>query len=913
MEALFNSANQLRRCVLILHKVLCYAIKPSSKLRQFFVAVMIITMLVLVSVAFSVSVASTKQAKKVLLIHSFEPYLPYSIAINQSIRSAMEADETFSMDFYTEYLDLARYSEEDYPKRLLEILRHKYSKKSLDLVFVMLNPALDFVTKHPQELFSDIPIVFCTIDESQIKERGLSPNITGVLMQMDPKGTLDAALRLQPDTHNVIVIGGTHPNDKVYENTVRQAFKKYETRLDISYLTDMSLGAILASVRTLPKNTIVLYISMYQDGTGKALVPRDVLAVIARTSNVPVYGMLESYIGYGVVGGHIVSFEEQGEKAANIGLRVLHGKKPAEIPMSPGSNVYMFDWRQIKRWGMNEQNLPPQSVVLFRKLTIWDEHKWKILSIIVFCLIESLLITILLVQRVTRRKIEDALRESEKKYRNIFENALEGIFQTTQDGLFISANPALSRMCGFDSPQEMMTSITNIAGQIYVNPEDRTKLKVLHEDQLFVEGFETQIYNKNGGKIWISLNERSVLGVNGDVLYYEGTIEDITARKHLESQLRQSQKMEAIGTLAGGVAHDFNNILTAITGYGNMLQMGMGDDNKRRHYADQILVASKKAANLTQSLLAFSRKQTIDPKPCTLNTILQGIEKLLRRLVTEDIEFKIVFADPDITIMADANQMDQVLMNLVTNARDAMSNGGSLTIEAKSVFLEGEFLQNYGFGKPGAHALISIIDTGIGMDEKTREKIFEPFFTTKEVGKGTGLGLSIVYGIIKQHNGHINIYSEPGKGTVCKIYIPVIKAQAEELGLPDRDVKGGTETILLAEDNDQLRNLTKEVLLANGYTVIEANDGEQAIERFMENKDVIDILILDVVMPKKNGKDAYNAMQKLKTDIKVLFTSGYTGDIVLNKGVCNGEVNFISKPFSPKDLLLRVREILDKG
>jgi PAS domain S-box-containing protein len=912
MEKLSNLVNQFKGHVLILHEI-WRVIKQSSKLRQFFAAVMIIVMLALVSAVPSASATGTKQVKKVLLIHSFEPYLPYSITINQSIRSAMEADETFSMDFYTEYLDLARYSEEEYPKRLLEILRYKYFKKNLDLVFVMLNPALDFVTKHSWEIFSDIPIVFCTIEEKQIQERGLSPNITGVFMQMDPKGTLEAALRLQPDTRKVIVIGGIHPNDKVYENTVRQAFKEYESRLDISYLTDMSLGAILASVRTLPKNTIVLYITMFQDGTGKALVPRDVLAAIARTSNVPVYAMLESYMGHGVVGGHIVSFEEQGKKAANIGLRVLHGEKPAEIEISPAdTNVYMFDWRQIKRWGMNEQNLPPQSTVLFRKLTVWDEHKWKILGVVVFCLIESLLIAILLIQRATRRKIEDALRESERKYRNIFENALEGIFQTTPDGLFISANPALSRMCGFDSPQEMMKSVTNIAGQLYVNPEDRIKLKVLHENQMFVEGFETQIYNKNSEKIWVSLNERSVLGAKGELLYYEGTIEDITARKHLESQLRQSQKMEAIGTLAGGVAHDFNNILTAITGYGNLLQMDIGDDIKRRHYAEQILVASKKAANLTQSLLAFSRKQTINPKPCKLNDILQSIEKLLRRLITEDIEFKIVFADPDVTIMADANQMDQVLMNLTTNARDAMSHGGSLTIEAKSVFLEGEFLQNYGFGKPGQHALISITDTGIGMDEKTREKIFEPFFTTKEVGKGTGLGLSIVYGIVKQHDGHINIYSEPGKGTVCKIYIPAIKTQAEELRLPDRDVKGGTETILLAEDNDQLRNLTKEVLLANGYTVIETNDGEQAIERFIKNKDIIDILILDVVMPKKNGKDVYDAVQKLKTGIKVLFTSGYTGDIVLNKGICNGEANFISKPFSPNDLLLKVREILDK-
>lgn len=856
--------------------------------------------------------ASSKQIEKVLLIHSFEPFIPFSVSVNQSIRSTLESDQTVSIDFYSEYLDLARYPENDYPQFMLGYLRHKYAKKHLDLIFVMFNPALDFVLKYADELFPDTPIVFCAVEKHQIEGRSLRPSITGVLTEIDPKGTLDAALRLQPDTQKVIVIGGSHRNDKAYEAKVRLAFKEYEEKLDFTYLTDMSIGAMLASIRTLPKNTIVFYITMFQDGTGRAVLSRDVLALIARTTNAPVYSMFEPQIGYGIVGGNIISFEEQGKEAAQMGLEILHGRRPADIPISVSHSAYVFDWRQLKRWNLSEGNLPPKSIVMFRQLTVWDEHKWKILGVIAFCLIESVFIAILLAQRVKRRKVEDALRESENKYRNIFENSPEGIFQTTSDGLFISANPALARMCGFTSPQEMISSITNIGRQLYVDPEDRIRLKALLEEQLFAEGFETQLYNKKGDVLWVSINERAVLDAKGDLLYYEGTIEDITARKHLESQLRQSQKMEAIGTLAGGIAHDFNNILTAISGYGSILLMDTGDHDKQRYYAEQILTASKRAANLTQSLLAFSRKQVVELKPCTLNTILRSIEKLLRRLITEDIDLKIVFADPDVTIIADQTQMDQVLMNLTTNARDAMPKGGNLTIEAKAVFLEGESLQNFKVGASGEYALISVTDTGFGMDEKTREKIFEPFFTTKEVGKGTGLGLSMVYGILKQHNGHIDVYSEPGKGTICKVYIPSTKAQAEDLRQIDRKVRGGTETILLAEDNDQLRRLTREVLLTNGYVVIEATDGEDAVERFMEHKDTINLIILDVVMPKKNGKDAYDAMQRVRSDIKVLFTSGYTGDIVIDKGIYDGEVNFISKPFSPKDLLFKVRYILDR-
>jgi PAS domain S-box-containing protein len=393
---------------------------------------------------------------------------------------------------------------------------------------------------------------------------------------------------------------------------------------------------------------------------------------------------------------------------------------------------------------------------------------------------------------------------------------------------------------------------------------------------------------------------------------------DITERRKaeedrvkLENQLRQAQKMEAIGTLAGGVAHDFNNILTAIIGYGSLLKVRMGQDSPFKSYIDDILAASQRAANLTRSLLAFSRKQEITLKQENLNEIVKRIDKLLLRVIGEDIEFKSIMADEELPIMADWSQIEQVLMNLATNARDAMPDGGVLTLRTERADIKGKLSGST--VPPGEYAVIVVSDTGTGMDEETKKRIFEPFFTSKEMGKGTGLGLSIVYGIIKQHDGEIDVYSEPGKGTTFKVYLKLVKTRAKSAeAAPVAAPVGGAETILVAEDDSPVRRFVRTILEEYGYTVIEAVDGEDAVSKFIENKDKIQLLILDVIMPKKNGKEAYEEIRKVRNDVPVLFSSGYTADIISKKGILEEGFNFISKPISSSLLLSKVREILSQ-
>lgn len=388
-------------------------------------------------------------------------------------------------------------------------------------------------------------------------------------------------------------------------------------------------------------------------------------------------------------------------------------------------------------------------------------------------------------------------------------------------------------------------------------------------------------------------------------------VKNITERKKLEERLRQVRKMEAVGRMAGGIAHDFNNILTAILGCGSLLQMKMDSHDPLLKYVEEILSASQKAADLTRTMLLFSRKQPLSSRPMNINEIISKSERLLKRLVTEDIVIKTVFTEEQPVIMCDDTRIDQVLFNLVSNARDAMPGGGVILIETTVAELDDEFIRMHGYAKPGSYAVVSISDTGKGMDEATQQRIFDPFFTTKEEGKGTGLGLSNVYGIVQQHDGFITVYSEPGTGTTFRLFFPLVRETAETEKISAIHARGGNEVILLAEDNESVRNLIRDVLVQYGYTIVEAVDGIDAVEQYSKSEQ-IDLIILDTIMPGKNGREVYNEISSINPDIKILFISGYTKDIILDKGIEDKKFNLVSKPIYPADLVKKVREILDQ-
>ncbi len=521
-----------------------------------------------------------------------------------------------------------------------------------------------------------------------------------------------------------------------------------------------------------------------------------------------------------------------------------------------------------------------------------------------------------LIRNITQRKsAEKSLEKSRALNESILETVDEGFIVIDPAYKIVSANKAyLSQVrrpleCAIGHPCYEISH--QIARPCYEAGEDCAVRRTFETGNPHTAVHRH--HDNRGGMVIVEIKSYPIKDESGKVTSVIEVVNNITEKMNLEAQVCHSQKMEAVGHLAGGIAHDFNNILTAIIGYGSLAKTKMAEDSPARHDVEQILESADRAANLTRGLLAFSRKQMISPRPVSVNDIVKNIEKLILRLIGEDIVSKIVLSNKDMNILADSGQIEQILMNLATNARDAMPEGGSLTIHTEPFFLDDAFLRTHGYGKKGNYALLTVRDSGKGMDQRTKENIFEPFFTTKEVGRGTGLGLSIVYGIVKQHNGFIECDSEPGKGTSFSIYLPLVKGDSVK---KDGDghlqpAPGGSETVLVAEDDAAVRSLMKEMLTLHGYTVIEAADGQEAVVKYRDNRAAIHLVLLDVLMPGKSGKEVYDEIRRDRNDIKAIFMSGYTADVIHKKGILDEGLVFISKPVTPTELLKKIRETLD--
>ena len=510
-----------------------------------------------------------------------------------------------------------------------------------------------------------------------------------------------------------------------------------------------------------------------------------------------------------------------------------------------------------------------------------------------------------------QKQTETILQESEEKYRFLVENAGEAIF-IAQDEILKFCNPATERLTGYS--KEELSSISFVK---FIHPEDREMVLERYQKRLRNEKVETgysfRFIDRNGMGHWVY--------ITSTITSWEGKpatlnfVNDITSQKNMEAQLRQAQKMEAVGTLAGGVAHDFNNLLTTIIGNAELALMQIYKGDPLNEYIEEIKNAGNTAASLTRQLLTFSRKQMIQPKVLSINRILHDMEKMLRRLIREDIEMVLDLDSELWPVNIDPGQIEQVSMNLVVNAGDAMPKGGKLLIETANVHLDRTYFRNHGVeNTSGAYVILALTDNGTGMDEKTRDRIFEPFFTTKEMGQGTGLGLSTVYGIMKQNNGYVWVYSEPGKGTTFKVYFP--KAGADEVSDTEEQVGNdlliGSETILVVEDSKTLLKITQKMLEKYGYRILTAQNGREALEVFSGHDGPIHLILTDVVMPKMGGQDLVEKIQSEKPEVKFIYMSGYTDRAISDNGLLHKGVEFIEKPFVPKNLALKVREVLDK-
>ncbi len=512
---------------------------------------------------------------------------------------------------------------------------------------------------------------------------------------------------------------------------------------------------------------------------------------------------------------------------------------------------------------------------------------------------------------ITERKQSDkALRESEEKYRTLFEESKDVIFICTPDGKFLDINPAGVKLFGYSSEEEILK--INIDKELYFDSSIRKAVKRNLDQQGFVKNYEILLKRKDGQHITVVMTANTVMDENGKVAAYRGIMRDITERKKMEQQLIQAQKMESIGTLAGGIAHDFNNILCSILGFASLMKIKISKDHQFFNYIDTIEKSAQRAAELTNQLLAFSRGGKYVLEPINLNSIVNDILKIITQTFDRSIEIETYLYDQLPTIEVDSGQIHQAVMNLCLNARDAMLDGGKLIIETDEVMLTEEYIKTHMGARQGRYVILSVIDTGIGIAKETQHRIFEPFFTTKETGEGTGLGLAMVYGVVKNHGGYVSVYSEKDEGTTFKVYLPVSgKPKAKRLE-EDIEMRGGDELILIVDDEESIRFLAKDILEGHGYTVLLAENGAEAINVYTKKRDEIDLVILDIVMPKMGGKKTFLRLKKINPEVKVLLSTGYSQNGKAKEILDSGVKGFIQKPYQVNKLLSKVRSVLDK-
>ena len=503
------------------------------------------------------------------------------------------------------------------------------------------------------------------------------------------------------------------------------------------------------------------------------------------------------------------------------------------------------------------------------------------------------------------------LQAAEARYRLLLDRIPEVVWTARQAGQVTFVTGNVARIFGVD-PEAVYAD-----GERFLvegtHPEDRPALLAAFEAmRARSEPFDVAFRWRRGDAPWLWLRNRAVASYEVDgTRYVEGMLSDVTAERRLEEAFRQAQKMEAIGQLTGGIAHDFNNILAAIVSNTYFLTEALDEGDPRRADAEEIQAAAERAAALTRQLLAFSRRQVLAPTCFDLNATVRGLERMLRRLIGEDVELTLRCADGLGKVRADVGQIEQVVMNLVVNARDAMPTGGRLSIETSNVELDAEYAASHPAVTPGRYVSVSVVDSGCGMTSEVQARLFEPFFTTKEKGKGTGLGLSTAYGIVKQSGGHIDVYSEVGHGTVFRVYLPRVDDCVDEVGRGEVDKPGGTETILVMEDDERLRAAVTRILSGKGYRLLVARDGVSALSLLSADPGPVHLVLSDAIMPGMSGPDAVREVQRMSPDTRALFMSGYTDHAVLREGALQSRVNFIQKPFAPHALLRKVREVLD--
>jgi signal transduction histidine kinase/ABC-type uncharacterized transport system substrate-binding protein/ActR/RegA family two-component response regulator len=853
----------------------------------------------------------TRSPLKVLILNSYHPGFSWSDDEEAGVIEQLK--HLPSIDIPVEYLDAKRYSQKADQLRMKNLLAEKYLGKKMDLVIALDDAAVELVTKFHTALFPDTPVVFAGITSFNKYSGFGRKKITGVLETQDIKHTVDMILNWHPDTREIMAISDTTVSGLSARKSMQAVAAAYADRVTFRFMPPCTFEEARASVAALSSHSVILLNTYTTDSSGRTLSTQDSTRLIVSGARVPVYGVHQNRFGEGIVGGFLLSGREQGRQAAEMGLGILAGKNPETIPIrNTGTTIPMFDYRQMERFGIPLAKLPMGSIVIHKPASVFTTHRKFAFTItgILVLLVIAILLLLLFTTRLIRAK--RALQKSEAKTRSVLDNIGIGVSLISPEMGIIELNKQMRQWFPDIDPLQ-----SPFCFRAFNDPPREEACDGCPVVKSYGDGKVHQATIQTPGSEGIRnfrIVASPVFGPSGEIWAVIEMVDDITEQLSLESQLRQAQKMESVGRLAGGVAHDFNNMIGVILGYGELALAKTEPDHGAHDYIEQIMKAAQRSTTIIRQLLAFARKQTISPRVLDINATVEGMTKILKRLIGEDIELVWRPGDAVWTVKIDPGQVDQILANLCINARDAIANVGKITIETANTEFDAAYTSRHMGFQPGEYVRLSVSDTGCGMDRAILNNIFEPFFTTKEAGKGTGLGLATVYGIIRQNNGFINVYSEPGQGTTFKLYLPRQNSGPDALPEIKRVApeQHGQETILLVEDNPSFLELTKLMLQELGYRVLASNTPGGALELARDHQQEIHLLLTDVIMPEMNGRELLNNIQAVYPKLRHLFMSGYTANIIAHHGVLDERVNFVAKPFSKKKLGDKVREALDK-
>ncbi len=840
--------------------------------------------------------------KRALLILSYHPEFSTSYDVVNGVKEIF-APEKILLD--VEFMDSKRFFDQKNLQIFKQSLSYKLSRlKPYDIILSSDDNALQFIVDNYDELFANKPVVFSGVNNRDFAlSMNKVPLITGVIEAISVRETIDLARQLQPATKRIITLAENSKSGEANLKSYRKAIENYEGIELVDYslknYTFAEFQPILNSLKY-PNDTILL-LSAYKDKNGSFKTMEEVISWLNSNAEIPIYHLWKHGPGNGALGGKVVHHSDQGKAAAKMALRILKGESPKNIPvLSESPNRLVVDWNYITKFNIPTYRIPSQTSILNFPTSIYQQHKDKIIPVFILIFFLSILNVFLLRNIQKRKQAEERLRENEENLSITLNSIGDAVIATDAEGKITKMNPVAENLTGWSAVEAQgqdLETVFEIIDTHSRNKADNPFSKVMTNGLIVGLANHTVLISKDRSERQIADSGAPIKNKNGEIIGIVLVFRDVTDEYELQEQLIQSQKIEAIGQLAGGVAHDFNNMLVGILASAEMLALELAEDSDKFELCNIIINTSLRAADLTSQLLTFSRKGTLHLSVVDFHEVVEQSVAMLSRSIDKQIKIHMELRATQTMVYADMGQLKSVLLNLGINARDAIDGKGDIFIgTSNTVLSESDSRESLFDIAPGEFIKLIFKDTGTGMSEKVLSRIFEPFYTTKEPGKGTGLGLSAVFGSINRHRGTIHVRSEVNKGTEFEILLPITFDKKIEKN-EEQYSPSGSGKILVIDDEKVVRVSLEKLIGELGYEVIAVEDGVMALGVYQENYSEIDLVLLDLIMPNMNGKECFQKLKKINPDVKVIILSGYPKDIAIKDLKDKGVVNFIQKPF----------------